>query len=79
MPLVWTEVEKQGFEALKETLMGRLALQIINPACPFVLRTDASGFSIGAVLEQAPCVEGMPTIPDTEGGKTVPVAFMSNS
>ena len=70
-------MEKQAFEALKGVLLGKLALQVIHPAWPFVLRTDASGFAIGVVLEQAPCVEGMPTIPDTEGGKTVLVAFMS--
>ena len=77
MPLVWTEEEKKVFEDLKVAMLGKLTLQVLNPSWPFVLRTDASGFAIGAVLEQAPCVEGMPTLADAASGKTVPVAFMS--
>ena len=74
---MWTETEKKAFEALKGALLGMLSLQVINPAWSFRLRTDASGFAIAAVLEQAPCVRGMPTISVTEEGKTVPGTFMS--
>ena len=50
---------------------------MINPVWPFVLRTDASNFAVGAALEQIPLVQGMPTLADVATNKTVPVAFMS--
>ena len=50
---------------------------MINPKWPFVLRTDASNFAVGAVLEQVPRVQGMPTLADVAANITVPVAFMS--
>ena len=65
------------FMKLKEMMMKVLSLQVVNPYWPFVLRTDASGFAIRAVLEQVPKVVGMPTVADTQSGGTVPVAFMS--
>ena len=43
-----------AFLATKEALGRELSLQTVNPDCPFVLRTDASGKAIGAVLEQVP-------------------------
>ena len=54
--LVWNEAEKADFEAIKKALTGTLSLQVINPEWPFVLRTDASNFAVGAVLEQGPRV-----------------------
>jgi transposase InsO family protein len=75
--LVWSEEEKADFEALKKALTSSLSLQVINPEWPFVLRTDASGFAVGAVLEQVPRIKGMPTLADVQSAQTVPVAFMS--
>ena len=75
--LTWTDTEIAAFETLKRAMMEKLSLQVVNPDWPFVLRTDASGFAIGAVLEQTPRVVGMPTLADSQDGKTVPVAFMS--
>ena len=41
-----------AFEAIKARLCGNLLLQHANPDKPFVLRTDASGYAVGASLEQ---------------------------
>ena len=65
------------FRSLKKALTSSLSLQVINPEWPFVLRTDASGFAVGAVLEQVPRIKGMPTLADVQATQTVPVAFMS--
>ena len=53
-------------ERLKRTLLGKLGLFLINPVKGFVLRTDASDYAVGAVLEQI-----------QEDGSHVPVAFSS--
>ena len=76
-PLTWSEEEKLAFETPKKAMLKQMSLQVVNPAWSFVLRTDASGCAIGVVLEQAPRVEGMPTLADTASWKIVPVAFMS--
>ena len=52
-----------------------MSLQVVNLAWSFVMRTDASGCAIGAVLEQAPRVEGMPTLADTASGKNCASGF----
>ena len=75
--LVRKDVEKADFEAIKKALTGTLSLQVINPEWPFVLRTDASNFAVGAVLEQVPRVQGMPTLADVAANRTVHVAFIS--
>ena len=46
-----TDVE-EAFQTLKRTLLGKLGLFLINPDKGFLLRTDASDYAVGAVLEQ---------------------------
>ena len=50
-PVVWDDESKQAFEDLKATLASGLEVFRIEPDEPFILRTDASDFSLGAVLE----------------------------
>ena len=64
--LVWTPVAEDAFSCLKERLLGQLGLFLVDPDKGFVLRTDASDYAVGAVLEQT-----------REGGLHVPVAFWS--
>ena len=54
-------------------------MQTVNPHRPFVLRTDASGKTIRAVLEKVPVrVECGPLLKDViQAGTTAPVAFLS--
>jgi hypothetical protein len=49
----------------------------VNPDKPFVLRVDASGYAIGASLEQLEDEERLPTVEDVRARKTVPIAFLS--
>ena len=57
---------EEAFETLRRTLPGKLQLFLINPDIGFVLRTDASDYAVGAVLEQV-----------REDGSHVPVAYWS--
>ena len=65
------KVEIESFEKLKERLLGKLELFIIDPDAPFILRADASDKAIGAVLEQDRVVA-----PNTTPQR-VPVGFFS--
>ena len=67
----------QAFEELKKRLCSGLILQRVNPDKPFVLRVDASGYAVGATLEQLKEGDEKPTAQDVMDKKTVPVAFMS--
>ena len=64
--LAWTTEAEEVFETLKRTLLGKLGLFLMNPDKGFVLRTDASDYAVGAVLEQV-----------REDGSHVPVAIWS--
>ena len=64
--LAWTTEAEETFDKLKERLLGQLGLFLVDPDTGFVLRTDASEYAVGAVLEQ---VRG--------DGTHVPVAFWS--
>ena len=75
-PVTWSKDEKLPFETMKKAMLKQMCLQVVNPAWSFMLRTDASGCAIGAVVEQAPQVERMPTLVDKASGKTVPGAFV---
>ncbi len=57
--------------------MGGLSLQVVNPNRPFILRIDASGRAIGAVLEQLPEDAVRPTPEGVLKGQTTPLAIMS--
>ena len=54
-----------------------MILQRVNPDKPFVLRVDASGYAVGATLEQLKEGDARPNAQDVMDKKTVPVAFMS--
>ena len=49
----------------------------VDPDKPFILRNDACGYALGAVLEQLKDSNAMPTAVDALEGRTHPVAFMS--
>ena len=61
----WGPEEAAAFEALKQALTEELELFQIDVDAPYTMRTDASDFAIGAVLEQQ------------RGDRLVPVAFYS--
>ena len=62
----WNPRMVEALDAIKKGMLENVFLQIANPYKPFILRTDASGYAIGAVLSQL----------DSEG-KERPVAFYS--
>ena len=64
--LVWTEESDRAFEGMKQALLSAVGLHLVDPDRGFVLRTDASDYAIGAVLEQV-----------LDDGRHVPVAFWS--
>ena len=64
--LAWTPEAEDAFNCLKERLLGQLGLFLVDPDKGFVLRTDASDYAVGAVLEQV-----------RDDGTHVPVAFRS--
>ena len=62
--LAWTPESEKAFDDMKAALLKPLNLHLPNPDKGFVLRTDASEYAVGAVLEQV-----------QEDGSHVPVAF----
>ena len=64
--LAWTPEAEDAFSCLKERLLGQLGLFLVDPDKGFVLRTDASDYAVGAVLEHV-----------EDDGSHVPVAFWS--
>ena len=76
-PISWEAEDQKVFEELKVRLCSKLGLQRVNPDKPFVLRVDASGYAVGACLEQMVDENRMPTVEDVRARKTVPIAFMS--
>ncbi|GBN22732.1 Transposon Tf2-9 polyprotein [Araneus ventricosus] len=48
----WSEQEQQAFQTLKQRLVAPPVLRQVDPTKPFIIRTDASGYALGAVLLQ---------------------------
>jgi len=51
-PFVWTPAHTAAVRQLKERLVSYTLLQMPDPSRPYQLYTDASGYALGAVLEQ---------------------------
>ena len=66
--LVWNEESDCTSEGTKQALLSAVGLQLVDPDRGFVLRTDASNYAIGAVLEQV-----------LDKGRHVPVALWNQS
>ena len=64
--LVWDADSDRAFEGMKQALISAVDLHLVDPDQGFVLRTDASDYAVGAVLEQV-----------LDDGRHVPVAFWS--
>ena len=64
--LVWNDESDRAFEGTKQALLSAVGLHLVDPDRGFVLRTDASDYAVGAVLEQV-----------LDDGRHVPVAFWS--
>lgn len=56
VPFKWTEKHTAAVKALKHALCNYTVLQMPDPSKPYVLKTDASAYAVGGVLEQ----EGKP-------------------
>ncbi|GFW96321.1 retrovirus-related Pol polyprotein from transposon 297 [Trichonephila clavipes] len=50
--LKWSEIEQQAFQTLKQCLKTPPILRQVDPKKPFIIRTDASSYALGAVLLQ---------------------------
>jgi hypothetical protein len=61
----WGTQQQQAFEKLKAAIVNGPVLILPDPSRPFVVHTDASGFAVGAVLQQ------------DQGRGLQPIAFMS--
>ena len=66
VPLSWNEESNRAFEGMKQALLSAVGLILVDPDQGFVLRTDASDYAVGAVLEQV-----------LDDRRHVPVAFWS--
>ena len=61
----WSTVHEEAFRKLKSAIAAGPILILPDPNIPFVINTDASGFAVGAVLQQ------------DQGKGMQPIAFMS--
>ncbi|KAL8442643.1 hypothetical protein Emed_007225 [Eimeria media] len=52
VPFIWEEKHTKAIQLLKKRLINYTLLQLPDPAKPYVLWTDASQYSLGAVLLQ---------------------------
>ena len=49
-PLHWSPEQDAAFLDLKRELLKPLAFFLVNPDKPFVIRTDASDYAMGAIF-----------------------------
>ena len=61
----WTDDQQRAFDALKQAIQTAPVLALPDDKIPFVVQTDASGFAVGAVLQQ------------DQGDGMRPIAFLS--
>ncbi|XP_077283285.1 uncharacterized protein LOC143909251 [Arctopsyche grandis] len=59
-PFLWGAAQQQAFETLKDQLTHAPVLAQADYSQPFVLRTDASNYALGAVLLQGEGIEERP-------------------
>ena len=52
VPYIWTSLQQQSFEALKQAVSTAPILKVVNLEKPFILEIDANGVAVGAVLSQ---------------------------
>ena len=64
----WTQFQQEAFQKVKDEITSEWVLMIPKPGRPFRMETDASDFTITAILSQL-----------DEDGIWKPVAFMSKS
>lgn len=65
VPFDWGTEQQSSFVALKKAISAGPVLILPDPKLPFVVHTDASGFAVGAVLQQ------------DQGNGLQPIAFLS--
>jgi hypothetical protein len=61
----WGEEQQRAFEQIKQAIQSAPVLTLPDDRFPFVVQTDASGFALGAVLQQ------------DQGDGLRPIAFLS--
>lgn len=61
----WGTEQQTSFDSLKKAIAAGPVLVLPDPKLPFVVHTDASGFAVGAVLQQ------------DQGNGLQPIAFLS--
>ena len=50
VPYVWTSLQQQSFEALKQAVSTAPILKVVNLKKSFILETNANGVAVGVVL-----------------------------
>ena len=75
--LEWTGEAEMAFELLKQKLTKQLELYQVDPERPSVLRTDATDYAIGAVLEQQHPDDKRADLIELNKTRLVPVSFYS--
>lgn len=68
VPFLWTSEQQLAFETLKNLLISGPILQYPDTNKPFILTTDASNYSVGAVLSQV-----------NDDGHDLPIAYASRT